>query len=300
MNYFRKNLSRFRLITFDVTDTLLEYATPPEGYYAQVINSVLKPNIGLLIDEQAIAHSFGSCFRVLKTQHPNFGCSTSTRRIDERVENWQWWWRTLVERVILDAAKRKPDEIPSALLLKIADQLIEDYTCDSAGVCWKKRLGVDDFLQQLQASGRSNETPVPYSPPLLGIVSNFDPRLETILRRHRLLKPSGACDGEGIDFVVSSYEIGTEKPDPRIFHTALRRASALADGVIQPHEALHIGNLCREDYHGARGAGWHALLVNVPSKSRDSEQCRNVLGHHIFKGIPELQSCLSVDPSFPW
>ncbi|XP_035786580.1 rhythmically expressed gene 2 protein-like isoform X4 [Anopheles albimanus] len=299
MNHLRKNLSRFRLITFDVTDTLLEYATPPECYYAQVINGVLKPNIGLSIDQKAIANSFGSCFRVLKTQHPNFGCSTPARHIDQRVDNWRWWWRTLVERVILDAAKRNANEIPSGLLLKIADQLIEDYTCDSAGVCWKKRAGVDDFLQQLQATGRSIGTG-PYTLPILGVVSNFDPRLETILRRHQLLKQSDTRDVDGVDFVVSSYEIGTEKPDPIIFQTALRRASALADSVIHPHEALHIGNLCLEDYHGARGAGWHALLVNVSSKARTSEKCRNIQGHHIFKGIPELQSCLSSDRTFPW
>uniref|UniRef100_A0A2M4ASW0 Reg-2-like protein n=1 Tax=Anopheles triannulatus TaxID=58253 RepID=A0A2M4ASW0_9DIPT len=300
MNYFSRNLSRFRLITFDVTDTLLEYATPPECYYAQVINGVLKPTLGLVIDEQAIAHSFGSCFRALKAQHPNFGSSTSPKRIDQRVDNWHWWWRTLVERVILDAAKRNASEFAPALLLKIADQLIEDYTCDPAGLCWKKRHGVDDFLRQLQATG-SPSVGGPYTPPLLGIVSNFDPRLETILRRHQLLKPSDRSDREeGIDFVVSSYEIGTEKPDPLIFRAALRRASGLAGSVIHPHEALHIGNLCREDYLGAAGAGWHSLLVNVSSKTRDSEKCRNVPGHHIFNGIPELQSCLSLDSTFPW
>ncbi|XP_050087047.1 rhythmically expressed gene 2 protein-like [Anopheles aquasalis] len=299
MNHLRKNLSRFRLITFDVTDTLLEYATPPECYYAQVINGVLKPNLGLTIDEQAIAHSFGRCFRVLKTQHPNFGCSSPPAHLDERVpnvENWRWWWRTLVERVILDAAKRSANELPSGLLLRIADQLIEDYTRDAAGVCWKKRPGVDDFLQQLRQTTEPSNQPL-----LLGIVSNFDPRLPTILRRHELLKPGdGGGGGGGVDFVLTSYGIGREKPDPTIFHAALRRANGLAEGVIHPHEALHIGNLCVEDYQGARGAGWHALLVNVPGKARASDKCRHIQGHHIFAGIPELQSCLSLAPTFRW
>ena len=48
---------------------------------------------------------------------------------------------------------------------------------------------------------------------------------------------------------------GVAKPDPAIFERALARAG------VAPHEALHVGDSLREDYHGARAAGLSALLL---------------------------------------
>ncbi|XP_058064457.1 rhythmically expressed gene 2 protein-like [Anopheles bellator] len=290
MNNFRSNLLRFKLITFDVTDTLLEYAMRPERYYAQTITSVLHPSMGLSIDEKSIANVFSSSFRMLKTKYPNFG--HGRKQLEQDVENWHWWWRMLVERVILDVTKRNRGDIPAALLTKIADQLIDDYMSDTHGVCWKKRSGVDEFLRKLkynqEASAMSS---------VLGIVSNFDPRLERILRNNHMY----ATDGErGMDFIVTSYEAGVEKPDPAIFGIALEKAKYLANFNIHPHEALHIGNLCREDYLGARAAGWHALLVNMTIKHRDEVFRQAVPLQHMFPDIPELLTSLDYDPTFPW
>ena len=50
----------------------------------------------------------------------------------------------------------------------------------------------------------------------LGIVSNFDERLERTLLTHRLL--------HYFDFVVTTVSARSEKPDPAIFHTALDMA----------------------------------------------------------------------------
>ena len=50
--------------------------------------------------------------------------------------------------------------------------------------------------------------------------------------------------------------VGFEKPDPRIFHHALRVAGA------SPETTLHVGDLYDADVVGARAAGVHALLLD--------------------------------------
>ncbi|XP_053678690.1 rhythmically expressed gene 2 protein-like [Anopheles nili] len=298
MNHFRNNLSRFRLITFDVTDTLLEYSMRPELYYLQVINSVLEPRLGLSIEEKAIGTSFVRCFGKMKKQYPNFGCGRkqfsqpafSNHKIQD--ENWRWWWRTLVEQVILDAAADSDcHAIPSPILTTIAEQLIDDYTFDAKHICWRQRPGIADFLKKLRIPGR-----------IIGIVSNFDPRLEIILRNNGINRSDDVQSG-AIDFILTSYDVGVEKPDPTIFEIALKRANLLntsSDNIIRPCEALHIGNLCREDYTGARNAGWHALLVNVTQTKKNHELFSAIPSKYIFTGLPDLQNRMEKDASFQW
>uniref|UniRef100_A0A182PE95 Haloacid dehalogenase-like hydrolase domain-containing protein 3 n=1 Tax=Anopheles epiroticus TaxID=199890 RepID=A0A182PE95_9DIPT len=291
MHHLRNNLSRFRLVTFDVTDTLLEYAVRPERHYAQVINAVLEPRLGLTVREEQVARSFGRCFRTLKQQHPNFGAG----RKAQQEEGWHWWWRTLVEQVVVDAAAAAaaptvPERaaVPPALLRAIAEQLIDDYTHDGQRVCWRQRPGASELLAQMRDPART-----------LGIVSNFDPRLEIILRNN------GVAPGQVVDFVVTSYEAGVEKPDPAIFESALRRANGLTGAgtgrkEIAPHEALHIGNLCREDYGGAREAGWCAVLVNVPPNDKNRKLLESIPSEHVFTGLPELQRRLESPTRLEW
>uniref|UniRef100_A0A182W4D0 DJ-1_PfpI domain-containing protein n=1 Tax=Anopheles minimus TaxID=112268 RepID=A0A182W4D0_9DIPT len=285
----RNNLRRFRLVTFDVTDTLLEYAVRPERHYAQVINSVLEPRIGITLLEEQIGRSFGLCFRSMNQKFPNFGSGrkqTGQQELED--ESWRWWWRTLVERVIVDAAASSNcHNVPSPLLSIIAEQLIDDYTYDGRRVCWRQRPGVDEFLRKLRT---------PPAGQTLGIVSNFDPRLTIILRNNGI-----APSGEVVDFVLTSYEAGVEKPDPAIFETALRKANLLQTGPeIKPQEALHIGNLCREDYNGARSAGWCALLVNVPPNEKNRKLLTAIPSGHVFAGLPELQQRLEGSTPLAW
>lgn len=65
------------------------------------------------------------------------------------------------------------------------------------------------------------------------------------------------------DFVITSYEIGSEKPRKEIFEKALKASKI----DCAPHEALHIGNE-DIDYDGAKGAGWSAVLVNSDNQMK--------------------------------
>jgi putative hydrolase of the HAD superfamily len=82
----------------------------------------------------------------------------------------------------------------------------------------------------------------------MGVITNWDPSARRLLEELGL---SGYFEQ-----VVVSCEEGSEKPDPRIFQAALRRAG-VAGG-----ECLYVGDNYYADAVGARGVGMRALIVN--------------------------------------
>jgi putative hydrolase of the HAD superfamily len=82
----------------------------------------------------------------------------------------------------------------------------------------------------------------------LVVVSNWDVSLHDVLRRAGL-----ACR---LDAVLTSAEEGIAKPDPELFARALARA-----GVVDPADALHVGDDPLTDIAGARAAGVPAVLL---------------------------------------
>jgi putative hydrolase of the HAD superfamily len=82
----------------------------------------------------------------------------------------------------------------------------------------------------------------------LGVISNWDSRLPTILENVGLARH--------FDFVLASAAVGSAKPDAGIFREALR-ASGVAAAA-----ACHIGDEYDRDYLGARHAGIDAILVD--------------------------------------
>jgi 2-haloalkanoic acid dehalogenase type II len=84
----------------------------------------------------------------------------------------------------------------------------------------------------------------------LGVVSNSSS--EATVRR--ILDRVGILDY--FSRVVSSGTEGVAKPDPEIFHRALRRMNVRAE------ETLFVGNLAFTDAKAARRAGLHAVWLN--------------------------------------
>lgn len=82
----------------------------------------------------------------------------------------------------------------------------------------------------------------------LGILSNFSPNLEDVLRAlgiHRYFS-----------FFIVSGIIGIEKPDARIFERMVHAAR------VPPAEIVYIGDSLFHDIEGARAAGVAAILVD--------------------------------------
>ena len=82
----------------------------------------------------------------------------------------------------------------------------------------------------------------------LGVISNSDGRLETLLNEVGL--------AEYFSVIVDSHVVGFEKPDPRIFHWALERTG------VTPNEAVYVGDFYSLDVVGARRVGLDAILLD--------------------------------------
>ena len=82
----------------------------------------------------------------------------------------------------------------------------------------------------------------------LGIISNFDSRLFSVLR--------GLGLADMFDTVTISSLAQAAKPAPRIFQLALDKHA------VDPDEALHIGDSLRDDVEGDSKAGLHEILLN--------------------------------------
>ena len=81
----------------------------------------------------------------------------------------------------------------------------------------------------------------------LGIVSNFDSRLFSVLR--------GLGIADLFDTVTISSLAHAAKPSPKIFELALEQHA------VDPGEAMHVGDNMRDDVEGATKAGLQAVLL---------------------------------------
>jgi FMN phosphatase YigB (HAD superfamily) len=91
----------------------------------------------------------------------------------------------------------------------------------------------------------------------LGIISDWDPSLEEMLRGMGVMEHMSA--------IAVSEIVGVTKPDPRLFQDALRQIPAA------PEESLHIGDLRELDVAGAHAAGMSAVLFDWRRREPDLE-----------------------------
>jgi putative hydrolase of the HAD superfamily len=104
----------------------------------------------------------------------------------------------------------------------------------------------------------------------LAVISNADGRVRGLLER--------AGFGELLEFVVDSAEIGFEKPDPRIFHTATGRLG------LSPAACAYVGDIYEIDVLGAAAAGLVPVLIgNAPAP----------------EGVLRVPNLRALDPLFP-
>jgi putative hydrolase of the HAD superfamily len=138
-------------------------------------------------------------------------------------------------------------------------QEINRQTFTAAGA-WAQFADFDAFFQELYAYFTTAAAWVIYPdviPALerwtrshlkLGILSNFDSRLYTVLEVLDLAKYFST--------VTISTEVSAAKPQSKIFITALEKYHC------PPHLAWHIGDSFEEDYQGAKSVGLNAIWLD--------------------------------------
>ena len=142
-------------------------------------------------------------------------------------ETERGWWFEIVRQVA--GGRMSPD----ALECYFAE--LYDYfrTADA----WRLYPEVTPSLKLLTARGLR-----------LGMISNFDSRLEEIAARLGI--------GHFFESIVTSWDVGAPKPDPKIFLRALELFR------VEPSRAVHVGDSAREDVSGARASGLEPVLID--------------------------------------
>ena len=74
-----------------------------------------------------------------------------------------------------------------------------------------------------------------------------------------------------LDFVVTSGEVGAEKPKPPIFLAALQQAG------VDASEAVYVGDQYGTDVVGARGVGINPILIDRYDITPEVSDCPRIL-----------------------
>ncbi|CAL5039823.1 unnamed protein product [Urochloa decumbens] len=215
-------LSKLRLITVDVTGTLIAYKGHLGDYYCMAAKSAGMP----CPDYNRMHEGFKIAYTEMARQYPCFGFAAKMPNIE--------WWRTCVKNSFIKAGYDYDEETFEKIFRRI-------YSAFGSAAPYSAFPDAHPFMRWAREKGLT-----------VGIVSNAEYRYKDVV-----LPALGLHQGSEWDFGVFSGVVGVEKPDTRIYKMALEMA-----GNIAPEEALHIGDSMRKDYIPARSIGMHALLLD--------------------------------------
>lgn len=199
-------------IFFDAVGTLIFPNPSAADIYADVGR---RHGSRLVLDE--VRERFTAAFAREEALDHAAGLRTSEEREQQR-------WRNIVAAVLDDVGD------PQACF----DELYEHFARPEA---WRVDPAAARILRQFRDKGHR-----------LGMASNFDRRLRTVVAGLRELQPM-------THFVVSS-EIGWRKPAPQFF------AAMCRDVDLPATRILLIGDDLVNDQQGAVAAGMHSILVS--------------------------------------
>ncbi|XP_056396444.1 haloacid dehalogenase-like hydrolase domain-containing protein 3 [Hyla sarda] len=226
---------KLRLLTWDVKDTLLRLRLPVGQQYQAEAKSR-----GLQVDSASLESSFRQVYRNQCRMFPNYG-------LGQGMTSHRWWLDVVSQTFRLSGVQNEK------ILQPLAEKLYQDFRTD---VYWEVLPGAREALKGCGELGLK-----------MAVISNFDRRLEDILRNVGL-------DGH-FDFVLTSESSGVAKPDLAIFHKALKLG-----GVI-PQHAAHIGDDYINDYKAARQVGMFSFLLQRHLRE-------DVPSDHVIQSLDQL------------
>jgi putative hydrolase of the HAD superfamily len=207
-----------KAIFFDWFNTLAYYYPPREGLHALACSE-----LGISVDAGKLTRSL--------VQADQFWFGEEARYpIKMRSPQEQKEFCIQYERLVLQGAEIVIDDEPAWQANQRVWKLVEN-----AGFTL-----YDDVLPTLNELKRRGLT--------LGLISNLRKDMLAICRELKL-EPL-------IDFVVTSAEVGADKPQPAIFQAALQRAK------VAPSEAIHVGDQYNSDVIGAQQVGIKPILID--------------------------------------
>ncbi|EEY66920.1 ubiquitin-specific protease, putative [Phytophthora infestans T30-4] len=220
----------WKYVTLDATGTLLRPAEPPgvtylrfwEATSGQSFSSSRRAALGA-----ALTSNFPSEFSLQSRRRPNFGSDGTTASAFP-------WWREL----ILNVMTRSDVAVNAELSERFTRDLYAHFARPEA---WTVYDDVRPTLEKLRTLN------VP-----MGVISNFDERLEPLLADLELRS--------FFDVVTTSFSQPHMKPHTSIFLSTFKQMQR-EEGDVEPSRFLHVGDHLSKDYKAAKDVGAHARLV---------------------------------------
>eukprot|EP00899_Mesostigma_viride_P016330 jgi/Mesvir1/24699/Mv21982-RA.1 len=190
-----KAFQNIRLLTLDVTGTLIKYHGQLGDYYCMAVTRFGNP----CPDYKRVSRAFNVAYQDVSVKWPNFGSRSNIPTIE--------WWREVVTKSFVGAGYHYEPELMEKIFLRI-------YRTFETTVPYRLYDDSIPTLEKLRAAGY-----------ILGVISNTDERYaDRILPRFDLSKY--------FDFVICSKAAGVEKPDAGIFWQAIERANVVPDQAM--------------------------------------------------------------------
>lgn len=236
---------KLRLITLDMTGTIFKFSVTPGAKYTQAAR-----DHGLDCRQEHIERHMGEAFRKVNDKHPHFGGSSGLDSKD--------WWIQVVHGTFQGVLG---DKYKESEITPVADSLYDFYSTAAGYSVFPDFVS---FADEWKGKGVK-----------FGGITNFDSRICSLLDQLGIMP-------KYLDFLVYSEEVGSSKPDSKIFQVAKEKA-----GVTQNKDILHIGDDYNKDYLAAKSMGWNSLLIDRSSQKKrlanddvfctDFEQVSNIL-----------------------
>lgn len=216
---------KLEVIFFDAAGTLFEVRGSVGEIYSRIASQY-----DCEADAEQLQQNFARWFRL---QPPMaFPAGTDEDKLHEMEKGW---WSNLVRAVFADCGTFPHFD-------EFFDDVFDQFRKPEL---WHVYDDVVPTLTELKRRGFR-----------LGVLSNFDSRLDDVLRGCEL--------GQFFDSVHISTRVGAAKPDPLIFDTAL------AHHNIEARQAWHVGDSLREDIEGAEAAGIRGVLLDRRQTAADN------------------------------
>lgn len=291
--WFGDRASRPLLLTFDAFDTLFTPAEPIAKQYCDVAREW-----GFEFNEADVMKSFKDAFKNMNQRFPNYGK-------DSHMEPSTWWSRlihnTLAPLLPAESKQDLPRDLSTTLYNRFSTS--EGYTLFPDVLPFLSLLGSSSFSAGIWPPTRT----------MLGIISNSDPRVASILSsfglsiapslfppryspHSRLIRRAPDFGPAHFAFATYSYDAGFSKPDRRIFDQAARDAQAALDAIHpvgrlsrtgnsilgdmrRTFHHMHVGDDVEKDVLPALECGWDAVLVD--RKQPEAVATREVQGRTV-------------------
>jgi putative hydrolase of the HAD superfamily len=207
-----------RAVVFDAVGTVIRPAVSAPVVYAQAA-----ARFGLTVSPDAVLAGFLTAFRVEEDVDRRAGWLTSEVR---EVERWR--------RIVAAALPGTGDAV--------FDELYRHFARPDA---WAVPADAGPTFAALAERGLR-----------LGLGSNYDSRLDTVLAGRPELAPLAGC-------VVVSSRVGVRKPGAEFF------GRVCAELGCEPGEVVFVGDDVENDILGATAAGMVAVLIDPAGRHPD-------------------------------